>query len=96
MSKTSVSSNQRSFVTDDEISKHLMIFCIQLVHHSQWTSHRHFMCGSCIEIPAFLYLAIKHGLDDYMLDADQMFYNTGHYVTCPSVPFCTKSLQLAI
>ena len=45
------------------------------------------MCGSCIEIPLFASLAAHHGVDDYMLDTDQMFYNTGDYATYPSVTF---------
>ena len=87
MSTNKVSSNQRSIVTVDEIFKHLMTFCMQPVHHAQFKSIREFICGSYIEIPDSTNLATHHGVDNYMLDMDQMFYNTGEYATYPPVPF---------
>ena len=87
MSTNKVSSNQRSILTVNEISKHLMTFGMHLVHHSQWRSLRQFMCCSCREISVFAYLATHHGVDDYMLDVDLMWYNTVYYATYPSVPF---------
>jgi len=38
---------------DDDTSRDLKIFCIQLIHHSQWKSQRLLSCGSSVEIPLF-------------------------------------------
>jgi len=69
---------------DDDTSKNLMTFCIQLVHHSQWTSRRTFICGSSVEIPNIHVISRVFAVNQDMLDMDTM-YTTSHYAVHRSV-----------
>jgi len=64
---------------DDDTSKDLMTFCIQLVHHSQWKSRRIFTCGSWVEIPLYQIIGHWFGVNKDMLDMDRMTCNTNRY-----------------
>jgi len=70
---------------DDDSSKDLMTFCIQLDHHLQWRSVRPFFCGSCVEIPHYEIIGQKFGVNADMLDIDRMTYNNNGYALHRSV-----------
>jgi len=69
----------RTSEDDDDTSKDLMTFCLQLVHHSQWKTTRAFSCGSCVDIPLHQIIGQKFELNKDILDIDRMIYNTNHY-----------------
>jgi len=80
---------------DDDKSKDLMTFCIQLVHHSQWKSVRSFSCGSSVEIPPYQVIAQTFGVNNDMLDMDRMTYTTNRYAHHRSVSlleYCIGSI----
>jgi len=64
---------------DDDTSTDLMTFCIQLVHHSQWTSRRAFLCGSDVEIPLNHVISRQFEVNKDMLDIDKMIYTSSRY-----------------
>jgi len=57
---------------DDDTSKDLMTFCIQLVHHSHWKSSRILLGGSSAEIPFYGAISQEFGVNADMLDNDAM------------------------
>jgi len=59
---------------DDDTSKDLMTFCMQLVHHSQRKAIRIFLSGSHVEIPLYWSISQELGVNDDMLDIDKMIY----------------------
>jgi len=71
--------------SDDDISKDLMAFCIQLVHHSQWTLARWFLSGSRVENPLSNVISQVLEVNRDGLDIDRMTYKSSNYAFNRSV-----------
>jgi len=70
---------------DDDTSTDLMPFCMQLVHHSQWTSRRKFFGSSFVEIPLQRDIGKQFAVNSDKLDIDAMVFDSFHHAFNRSV-----------
>ena len=62
-----------------DISRDLMLFCMNLVDCAQWNSLRQFICGSSVEIPFSYGITEPFNINEKLFDMDGMLHVNNLY-----------------